>query len=116
MAAVPPEHVQPIRPIRPSGLIWGDLIGERAPAGAEEGEGEAGCEEGRARSERDIGLVADDVREGRAGAGCDLTDHGDLDALREVLEAFADGELDGAVDIVEILQAGILQRRIQSTK
>ena len=112
MSPVAPDHVQAVGPVRPARLVRRDLVRERATARAEEREGQTRREERRARAQWEVRLVPTDVRERCTGARRDLTDHGDLDAFGKVLQALADGEFNSTVDIVEIFQAGILERRM----
>ena len=48
------------------------------------------------------------LRIGSTGAGGDLADEGNINALWEVFDPVADGELDGGVNVVKVLQSVIL--------
>lgn len=51
--------------------------------------------------------LTEDVRRGGARPGRDLTDEADLDPLGELLRSGTHLELDGAVDVGQVLQAAV---------
>jgi hypothetical protein len=107
VAAIAPEHVQAIRPVRPARRVRRNRVRERALWREERERQGRRDERGAWRSD------APGIEWGRAIRGSDFGDERNVKALGQVLKPAAHGELGRAVDIVQVLQAVVLQRQRQ---
>ena len=107
--AVPPEHVQPVGPVRPARDVRSDRVGQR-PLWRDEREGLRGCDERRRASRAASSPRAVHWRRG-AVPGRDFGDEREVEPVGQVLEPAPHRELGLAVDVVQVFQAVILQRR-----
>ena len=109
MPAVPPEHVQPVCPVRPARHVRSDHVGQRALR-RDQREGQRGCGQPLGARRRRTA-----IRRGRRRGAVRRGDfcHGrDVQAVGDVLEPAADGEFGLAVDVVQVFQAVILRGRL----
>lgn len=107
MAPIPPQHIQAVRPVRPSALIRSNHVRQAPLVGAQQGEAQRAGNVGY-WCPREVGGVTKDIGR-RAGRSCGyFTNHGDVDAVGEILQPIADRKLDRTVDIVQILVGIIL--------
>lgn len=101
--AIPPEHVQPIGPVRPARDVRGDRIGKRALR-RDQREGQ------RRRYERRGGSAPRAIRRRGAIRRGDLCDEREIEAVGQVLEPATHRELGVTVDVMHVLQAVVLHK------
>jgi hypothetical protein len=104
--AVPPEHVQPVGPVRPARDVRSDRVGQRALR-RDERERLWGRDEQRHAS-RAAPSPSAVHRRRCAVSGRDFGDEREVEPVGQVLEPAPHGELGLAVDVVQVLQAVIL--------
>lgn len=104
MPAIPPEHVQPVRPVCPARDVRGDRVGERALR-CDQRKRQGRCDEGRGGGARRAVRRRCAVRRG------DFCDEREIETVRQVLKPAAHWELGVAVDIMQVLQAVVLYIR-----
>ena len=102
MTAIAPEHVQAVRPVRPTRRVWRNRVRERALRREERERQGRRDERGAWRGD------ASAIEWGCAVRGSDFGDERDIKAVRQVLKPAPHGELGRAVDVVQVLQAVVL--------
>ena len=101
MPAIPPEHVQPVSPVRPARDVRGNRIGE----------GALRCDQRKGQRRRYEWRGAGAhcaVRRRGAIPRSDFCDEREIEAVRQVLEPAAHWELGLAVNVMQVLQAVVL--------
>ena len=107
--AIPPEHVQPVRPISPARDVRGDRVRERALR-RDQRKGQGRRDKWRGGGARRA------IRRWCAVRRSDFRDKREVEAVGQVLEPAAHRELGVAVDVMQVLQAVVLYNLQQAER